>query len=200
MAPSPGAPDRPSQPRRDVLGIEQRTLALKPWPRTTSPGPPNKLGSPPSSSTLSAPIVPGSTLMGTYGYSGGVPRGRARRVDGQAIEPPRHYAPALRRSARLRKVLRGQNPTRCGAGPQGIVGTRACSCSLASHAVPESASAGGSTVNIRVHSAICGLAQLAAPVVLGGPSSTVGTYSNSWSPPSKVRLSTRSSLMSGYPS
>ena len=49
-------------------------------------------------------------------------------------------------------------------------------------------------------SAICGLAQLAAPVVPGGPSSTVGTYSNSWSPPSKVRLSTRSSLMSGYPS
>ena len=45
-----------------------------------------------------------------------------------------------------------------------------------------------------------GLAQLAAPVVPGGPSSTVGTYSNSWSPPSKVRLSTRSSLMSGYPS
>ena len=44
------------------------------------------------------------------------------------------------------------------------------------------------------------LAQLAAPVVPGGPSSTVGTYSNSWSPPSKVRLSTRSSLMSGYPS
>ena len=43
-------------------------------------------------------------------------------------------------------------------------------------------------------------AQLAAPVVPGGPSSTVGTYSNSWSPPSKVRLSTRSSLMSGYPS
>ena len=48
--------------------------------------------------------------------------------------------------------------------------------------------------------AICGLAQLAAPVVAGGPSSTVGTYSNSWSPPSKVRLSTRSSLRSGYPS
>jgi hypothetical protein len=45
-----------------------------------------------------------------------------------------------------------------------------------------------------------GLAQLAAPVVPGGPSSTVGAYSNSWSPPSKVRLSTRSSLMSGYPS
>jgi hypothetical protein len=44
------------------------------------------------------------------------------------------------------------------------------------------------------------LAQLAAPVAPGGPSSTVGTYSNSWSPPSKVRLSTRSSLMSGYPS
>ena len=61
-------------------------------------------------------------------------------------------------------------------------------------------SAGGSTVNIRVHSANCGLAQLAAPVVPGGPSSTVGTYSNSWSPPSKARLSTRSSLMSGYPS
>jgi hypothetical protein len=34
-------------------------------------------------------------------------------------------------------------------------------------------------------------AQLAAPVVPGGPSSTVGTYSNSWSPSSKVRLSTR---------
>jgi hypothetical protein len=45
-----------------------------------------------------------------------------------------------------------------------------------------------------------GLAQLAAPVVPGGPSSTVGTYSNSWSPPSNVRLSTRSSLTSGYPS
>ena len=52
----------------------------------------------------------------------------------------------------------------------------------------------------RVAAAICGLAQLAAPVAPGGPSSTVGTYSNSWSPPSKVRLSTRSSLMSGYPS
>ena len=51
-----------------------------------------------------------------------------------------------------------------------------------------------------VSSAVGGLAQLAAPVVPGGPSSTVGTYSNSWSPPSKVRLSTRSSLMSGYPS
>ena len=48
-------------------------------------------------------------------------------------------------------------------------------------------------------SAICGLAQLAS-VVPGGPSSTVGTYSNSCSPPSKVRLSTRSSLTSGYPS
>jgi hypothetical protein len=33
-------------------------------------------------------------------------------------------------------------------------------------------------------------AQLAASVVPGGPASTVGTYSNSWSPPSKVRLST----------
>ena len=53
-------------------------------------------------------------------------------------------------------------------------------------------------VNIRVvGSAICGLAQLAAPVVLGGPSSTMGTYSNSWSPPSKVRLSTSSSRTSG---
>ena len=30
--------------------------------------------------------------------------------------------------------------------------------------------------------AICGRAQLAAPVAPGGPSSTVGTYSNSWSP------------------
>jgi hypothetical protein len=66
--------------------------------------------------------------------------------------------------------------------------------------LPESRSAGGSTVNIQVHSVIRGLAQLAAHVAPGGPSSTVGTYSNSWSPPSKVRLSTRSSLMSGYPS
>ena len=42
--------------------------------------------------------------------------------------------------------------------------------------------------------------QPAAPWVPGGPTSTVGTYSNNWSPPSKVRLSTRSSLWSGYPS
>jgi hypothetical protein len=49
-------------------------------------------------------------------------------------------------------------------------------------------------------SATYGFAQLAAPVLPGGPSSTVGTYSNSWRPPSKVRLSTRSSLTSGYPS
>jgi hypothetical protein len=37
-------------------------------------------------------------------------------------------------------------------------------------------------------SATCGTAQLAPPVLPGGPSSTVGTYSSNWSPPSKVRL------------
>jgi hypothetical protein len=147
-----------------------------------------------------APIVPGSTLMGPYSYSWECLEDESEGLTDQAIELLQHYAPALRRRARPREVLRGQNPTRCGAGSQGIAGTRACSCLFASHALSESGSAGGSAVNIRVRSAICGLAQLAAPVVLGGPSSTVGTYSNSWSPPSKVRLSTRSSLMSGYPS
>ena len=33
-------------------------IRVKRWLRTTSPGPPNKLGSPPRSSTLLAPIVP----------------------------------------------------------------------------------------------------------------------------------------------
>jgi len=37
------------------------------------------------------------------------------------------------------------------------------------------------------HSAICGLVQPGAAGVRGGPSSTVGTYSNSWSPPSKTK-------------
>jgi hypothetical protein len=62
--------------------------------------------------------------------------------------------PALRRSTRSTRVPRDQNPARGGAGPQGIAGTRASSCSLASHALPESGSGGGSTVNFGCATAI----------------------------------------------
>ena len=49
--------------------------------------------------------------MGTYGYSWEYLEDERKGLTDQAIEPPQHYAPALRRSARPRKVLRAQNRT-----------------------------------------------------------------------------------------
>jgi hypothetical protein len=85
-------------------------IRVKRWLRTTSPGPPNKLGSPPRSSTLLAPIV---------AENGSPPW--PKRSAARARNPPPRQGRDLRGFGWSEGVLCGHLRSRCG-GVAGRVG------------------------------------------------------------------------------